>query len=142
MDSSRATPDYIYDSRHRTASASRRPSKDSSIGTQHHGLADMVLSAQDALNLSPLPPHMPTPVMAPQQVSPYFESSNHRQRDDGRRPQMGPRDRNPFYEHSQFRQYRTRQEQKEEKDGQKWPPILEDPFLDGRSTLKGAPRIG
>jgi hypothetical protein len=40
---------------------------------------------------------------------------------------------NPFYDHPQFRQYRHRQEQKEEKEGHKWPPILEDPFLDGES---------
>ena len=41
---------------------------------------------------------------------------------------------NPFYDHPQFRQYRSRQEQKDEKDGQKWPPLLENPFLDGEST--------
>jgi len=42
------------------------------------------------------------------------------------------RNKNPFYDHPQFRQYRNRQDQKEEKDGLKWPPVLEDAFLDGR----------
>lgn len=42
---------------------------------------------------------------------------------------------NPFYSHEQFRQYRSRQSQKEEKESQKWPPILEDPFLDGKPTV-------
>ncbi|SPO02348.1 uncharacterized protein DNG_05021 [Cephalotrichum gorgonifer] len=76
-----------------------------------------------------LSPHTSTPMISSRGASPAFDAGL-RERQEKMGVQWRLRNKNPFYDHPQFRQYRTRQEQKEEKDGQKWPPILEDPFLD------------
>ncbi|KAL5594299.1 hypothetical protein BROUX41_001241 [Berkeleyomyces rouxiae] len=39
-------------------------------------------------------------------------------------------ERNPVYRSAQFRQYRGRQEQRQDKEAAIWPPELENPFLD------------
>lgn len=80
-----------------------------------------------------LSPHLQNPGLVSPSSSPALGAGLREQREKIR-AQWRLRNQNPFYDHPQFRQYRSRQNQKEEKDGQKWPPILEDPFLDGESA--------
>ncbi|MBE3043026.1 hypothetical protein IMZ48_10730 [Candidatus Bathyarchaeota archaeon] len=77
--------------------------------------------------LSPHIRHPARPSLSPSPAPGSFREHHEAVRTPWRLQQ----NQNPFYDHPQFRQYRSRQEQKEEKDGQKWPPILENPFLDG-----------
>lgn len=78
-----------------------------------------------------LSPHYPHSARTSLSPSPAFGAGSFTDRHEGVSAQFRLPNQNPFYDHPQFRQYRSRQEQKEEKDGQKWPPILENPFLDG-----------
>lgn len=82
-----------------------------------------------------LSPHLHHSARSSLSPSPAVGSGSFREHHDTTRtPWRLQQNQNPFYDHPQFRQYRSRQEQKDEKDGQKWPPILENPFLDGEST--------
>ena len=82
-----------------------------------------------------LSPHVHHFARSSLSLSPALPTGSLREHHDTiRTPWRLQQNQNPFYDHPQFRQYRARQEQKDEKDGQKWPPILENPFLDGEST--------
>lgn len=95
-----------------------------------HGLGDDPLTGRSPTPaMDFLSPHMQNPGFASPSPSPGLREPR-----DEMGAQWRLRNQNPFYDHPQFRQYRSRQDQKDEKDGQKWPPILEDPFLDGESS--------
>lgn len=98
-----------------------------------HGLGEDPLSGRSPTPaMDFLSPHLQNSGLASPSPSPAL-GAGFCERREKVRAQWRLRNQNPFYDHPQFRQYRSRQDQKEEKDGQKWPPILEDPFLDGES---------
>ncbi|PKS08242.1 hypothetical protein jhhlp_005184 [Lomentospora prolificans] len=132
MDHSQDCTDYIFDNR------TRRPLGESNGNAQPCSVPGLTFCA----HTSPfsMPSYQGTThdatteahgaMVVASQSAPSDYQSDLREGRVRTRPDWRRHGKNPFYGHDQFRQYRNRQDQKEEKESQKWPPILEDPFLD------------
>lgn len=127
--------DYAYDAGHVVASA-RHPLRESTGNAQSHGLSGLPLCHASELALSSsLPPTIPAPALSSQTPGSCFSigaSSQHQQIHQAQ--QRFRHGINPIYLSPQFAQYRDKQDQKEKDEEQKWPPVLEDAFLDGGSS--------
>lgn len=95
--------------------------------------------------LERLGPYHPPPVLPTQALGQYghMPPAYTRQHDQHRLQQQQQRHTtlddslNPLWQSPQFQTYRARQLEKEGKDDQKWPDILEFSFLDGETPLCG-----
>ena len=126
-------PEHPYDPRHALTGA-RQPLRESAGNSQSsQGFSALSLCHGGELGLSPpLPPAIPTPILPSQVSGSSFGSSfNSRRHHQSRLQRKHRTNINPIYLSPQFRQYRDKQDQKEKDEEQKWPPVLEDAFLDG-----------
>ncbi|KAL2884690.1 Conidiophore development regulator abaA [Ceratocystis lukuohia] len=112
-----------------------------SISTNPHVNNSQILSGYSALYGLPAPPMGPS--MPPQGLhqqtvipahdvyaTPRHSISSLRHDSVVSIYQPDDAERNPVYRSIQFRQYRARQEQRQDKEAAIWPPELENPFLD------------
>lgn len=139
------TVDYGLE-RHHGVSGSRRPLRESTGNAQQSQMAWYAermrqIGAVGGGSLAPMTPSIPTPLIVPTQslVSKYGSLSyprppqRHHSFGYNRRRMYGE---NPLILTQAFQNYRKKQADKPE---QKWPDVLEEAFVDGRSMLSNKP---
>lgn len=114
----------------------RQPLQESTGNAQHNNIFAALRSPYaprlDALSSlsSAMPAAIPTPPVVPTQAlgSSYAMSLQHQRNRHHLAPRQKKQRINPICQSIQYQNYRNRQQNKED---QKWPNALEEPFLDG-----------
>jgi hypothetical protein len=132
------SPDHGFDSR-RGLSASRQPLQESTGNIQHPHTAWYTQHLETLSSVpSSIPPLAPPVLRTQSLVSEYgataYSRSHHRHEPQmqGRRGSRGVNPLEPLMSQP-FQNYRKKQTGKTD---QKWPDVLERPFLDGKSASK------
>lgn len=132
--------DFTVDNYHGGSSGTRQPLQESTGNAQLSGFGRPY--SRRPTPLAHMSPSIVTPVIVPTQSlgssyvpQVYARQNGHHQLQlhaRRRRPDI-----NPLWLYCQpFQTYRKKQDEKDDKSGQKWPQVLEDAFLDGECNVR------